>query len=102
MDANSRDPLDFMPWMARSELYNTAMHRYSRFDDDFPMYGGRSGPMDFASMMHDPMVNMSFGGGRGPSSDFYPEEYGGYSGDYGPRGHGGMGHPDTKEFSMQG
>lgn len=77
--------LDFMsPWMARSELYNSAMHRLSRYDqqDDF-MFGGRMGGVDF----YDPMQNMPFGGRSHMSAsapEFFPEDYGGFSGgDYG-------------------
>lgn len=101
-----RDPFDFIPpWMSRSELYNTAMHRL-RYEDDFmnpPRTGGMS---DFASMMHDPMSSMPFGGGRGmppPDMGFFPEDYGsGYGGgEYGPPPRS-LGHPDTMEFSKQG
>merc|ERR1719466_579145 len=86
---HGRDHMDFMPsWMSRSEMYNSAMHGgrgFSRFDDEF-MFGPPTSRMDFASMMHDPMSHMSFGGS-----------------DYGPhRGSAGMGHPDTMEFSKQG
>lgn len=108
---HGRDHMDFMPsWMSRSEMYNSAMHGgrgSSRFDDDF-MFGPPSSRMDFASMMHDPMVHMSFGGSRGmppPDMGFFPDDYGSHYGgsDYGPhRGSAGMGHPDTMEFSKQG
>lgn len=89
MAMHGRD-LDFMhPWMARSELYNSAMHRLSRYDqqDDF-MFGGRVGGMDFSSMMHDPMHNIPFGGRSHMSAsapEFFPEDYGAAfgGGDYG-------------------
>jgi len=107
---HGRDHMDFMPsWMSRSEMYNSAMHGsrgFSRFDDDF-MFGPSSSRMDFASMMHDPMSHMPFGGGRGmppPDMGFFPDDYGShYGSDYGShRGSAGMGHPDTMEFSKQG
>jgi len=108
---HGRDHMDFMPsWMSRSEMYNSAMHGgrgFSRFDDEF-MFGPPTSRMDFASMMHDPMSHMSFGGSRGmppPDMGFFPDDYGSHYGgsDYGPhRGSAGMGHPDTMEFSKQG
>jgi len=106
-----RDQMDFMPsFMSRSEMYNSAMHGgrgSSRFDDEF-MFGPPTSRVDFASMMHDPTVHMSFGGSRGmppPDMGFFPDDYGSHYGgsDYGPhRGSAGMGHPDTMEFSKQG
>jgi len=53
---------------------------------------------DFAAMMHDPMGNVPFGGGRDYVPPFHPEDYG-YP-DYlrGPMGPG----PMEKDFSMQG
>merc|ERR1711953_779422 len=104
LNMGHRDPFDFIPpWMSRSELYNS-MSRISRYDDDFMNYGPPS-RMDFASMMHDPMSSMPFGGGRGmPPSDmgYFPEDYGAHYGsnDYGPPPRGG--HPDTMEFTKQG
>jgi len=108
---HGRDHMDYMPsWMSRSEMFNSAMHGgrgFSRFDDDF-MFGPSTSRMDFASMMHDPMSHMPFGGGRGmppPDMGFFPDDYGSHYGgsDYGPpRGSAGMGHPDTMEFSKQG
>jgi len=84
-----RDPFNdyFPPWMSRSELYNTAMHRIGREDDFMMGYGGMGGM--YEPMMHDPLASMPFGG-RGmppPPRDmgFYADDYGSaYGGDYGP------------------
>jgi len=86
---------------SRSEYYSNAMHRGAprcTWDDDYlPNYGGRG--TDFAAMMHDPMGNVPFGGGRDYAPPFHPDDYG-YP-DYSMRGPMGPG-PMEKDFSMQG
>jgi len=89
---------DHLPgsFRSRSDYYSNAMHRGApRYTDDdyLPHYGGRM--TDFAAMMHDPMGNVPFGGGRDYLPPFHAEDYG-YP-DYlrGPTGPGPM------ENSMQ-